>query len=236
MKWRSRLCKSPKSFPCQKAFSGTPTRHPCISNETRMCSHQSLCLRPLCCSLWCFLSPFSLKVCALKPRFREKKKFQCASVLYRFNLCMNGVCAKLCPILCDPRDFSPPGSSVPGLSQARYWSGLLVPPPGDWTPVSWVSCIARQVLYRWATWVTNLKLLTLCHRNKRWTCLDLKFCFCLFVPLCLDIKPSSAHSDGGCHFLRASHVTSPFWHSASLTGEGPEYRPLQGVVVVRDSE
>ena len=179
MKWRSRLCKSPKSFPCQKAFSGTPTRHPCISNETRMCSHQSLCLRPLCCSLWCFLSPFSLKVCTLKPRFREKKKFQCASVLYRFNLCMNGVCAKLCPILCDPMDFSPPGSSVPGLSQARYWSGLLVPPPGDWTPVSWVSCIDRQVLYRWATWVTNLKLLTLCHRNKRWTCLDLKFCFCL---------------------------------------------------------
>ena len=28
-------------------------------------------------------------------------------------------------------DYSPPGSSVHGISQARYWSGLPFPPPGD---------------------------------------------------------------------------------------------------------
>ena len=135
-----------------------------------------------------------------------------------------------------PMDCSPPGSSVYRFPRQEYWSGSPVPPPGDWIYVSWVSCIGRQILYHWATWVTNLKFLTLCHRNKRWTHLDLKFCFCLFVPLCLDFKPFSAHSDGGCCCLRASHVTSPFWYSVSSTGKGPEYRPYQLVVVVKDSE
>ena len=36
-----------------------------------------------------------------------------------------------CPILCDPVDCSPPGSSVRGFSRQEYWSGLPRPPPGD---------------------------------------------------------------------------------------------------------
>ena len=32
---------------------------------------------------------------------------------------------------CDPVDCSPPGSSVHGILQARYWSGLPFPSPGD---------------------------------------------------------------------------------------------------------
>ena len=36
-----------------------------------------------------------------------------------------------CPTLCDPMDCSPPGSSVHGNLQARLWSGLPCPPPGD---------------------------------------------------------------------------------------------------------
>ena len=39
--------------------------------------------------------------------------------------------AKSCPTLCDPMDCSPPGSSVCGILQARIWSGLSCPPPGD---------------------------------------------------------------------------------------------------------
>ena len=39
--------------------------------------------------------------------------------------------AKLCPTFCDPMDCSPPGSSVHGISQARYWSGLPFPSSGD---------------------------------------------------------------------------------------------------------
>ena len=41
------------------------------------------------------------------------------------------VCCVLSPALCDLVDCSPPGSSVHGLSQQEYWSGLLFPPPGD---------------------------------------------------------------------------------------------------------
>ena len=33
--------------------------------------------------------------------------------------------------LCDPVDCSPPGFSVHGILQARNWSGLPCPPPGD---------------------------------------------------------------------------------------------------------
>ena len=36
-----------------------------------------------------------------------------------------------CPTLCDPMGCSPPGSSVHGILQARIWSGLPFPFPGD---------------------------------------------------------------------------------------------------------
>ena len=36
-----------------------------------------------------------------------------------------------CPTLCDPKDCSPPGSSVRGILQAAHWSGLPCLPPGD---------------------------------------------------------------------------------------------------------
>ena len=35
-------------------------------------------------------------------------------------------------MLCDPVDYSPPGSSLSiGFSRQDYWSGLLLPSPGD---------------------------------------------------------------------------------------------------------
>ena len=39
--------------------------------------------------------------------------------------------AKSCLTLCDPMDCSPPVSSVHGISQAKYWSGLPFPSPRD---------------------------------------------------------------------------------------------------------
>ena len=33
--------------------------------------------------------------------------------------------------VCEPMDQGPPGSSVHGILQARIWSGLPFPPPGD---------------------------------------------------------------------------------------------------------
>ena len=39
--------------------------------------------------------------------------------------------AQSCATLCDPMDCTPPDSSVHGILQARYWSGQLLPSPGD---------------------------------------------------------------------------------------------------------
>ena len=36
-----------------------------------------------------------------------------------------------CPTLWDPMDCNPPGSSVHGISQAKYWNGLPFPSPED---------------------------------------------------------------------------------------------------------
>ena len=66
------------------------------------------------------------------------------------------VCASVvqsCPTLCDPTDCSPPRSSIHGILQARLleWVAMLSSRgssrPRNWTRVSHVSCISRQVLY-----------------------------------------------------------------------------------------
>ena len=57
-------------------------------------------------------------------------------------------CPLSCPTLCDPMDCSPPGSSVPGILQARIveqvavFSSRRFSPTRDRTPVSFLSCSA----------------------------------------------------------------------------------------------
>ena len=46
-------------------------------------------------------------------------------------VCVWCVYTWLCPILRDPMDCSPPGSSVHGYSRQEYWSELPCPPPRD---------------------------------------------------------------------------------------------------------
>ena len=54
-------------------------------------------------------------------------------------------------------DCSPPGSSVLGISRARVLECVAISSsrasswPRDWTQVSCVSCIGRQVLYHWTS-------------------------------------------------------------------------------------
>ena len=61
--------------------------------------------------------------------------------------------AQLCLTLCNPMDCSPPGFSVHGILQARIlkWVAMLSSRGSPWsrdqTCISYVSCIARQVLY-----------------------------------------------------------------------------------------
>ena len=62
-----------------------------------------------------------------------------------------------CPTLCDPVDWSPPGSSVHRMLQARTLEWVAMPSsrgssqPRDRTWVSCVSCIGRWILYCWTT-------------------------------------------------------------------------------------
>ena len=57
------------------------------------------------------------------------------------------------PTLCDLMDYSPPGSSVCGILQARILEWVAMPSswgssrPRDQTRISYVSCIGRQILY-----------------------------------------------------------------------------------------
>ena len=64
-----------------------------------------------------------------------------------------------CLTLCHPMNCSPPGSSVHGVSKARILEQVAISfsrgssPPRDQTHGSCqVSCVGRQILYRWATW------------------------------------------------------------------------------------
>ena len=68
------------------------------------------------------------------------------------------VCAQSCLTLCDPMDYSLPGSFTCGIFQERilewvaisYFRGSFQ--PRDQTHVSGVSCIGGGVLYHCATW------------------------------------------------------------------------------------
>ena len=64
---------------------------------------------------------------------------------------------QLCPIFCKPMDCSPQGSSVHGIFQARVLKRVAISDYRqffrlrNWTFMSSVSCISRQILYHWAT-------------------------------------------------------------------------------------
>ena len=68
------------------------------------------------------------------------------------------MCPKSYLTFCNPMDGSPPGNSVPGILQERYWSGLPCPPPGDLpnpgtdTASLTSSALAGRFLTTSATW------------------------------------------------------------------------------------
>ena len=75
-------------------------------------------------------------ICRIKEKAREFQKniyfcFIDYAKAFEFVCYANAKSLQSCPTLCDPIDGSPPGSTVPGILQARYWSGLPFPSPGD---------------------------------------------------------------------------------------------------------
>ena len=66
---------------------------------------------------------------------------------------------KSCLTLGDPTDYSPPGSSVHGIFQARIleWVAISFSRGSSWPRVqTCISCIGRWTLYHWATWVAHV--------------------------------------------------------------------------------
>ena len=59
-----------------------------------------------------------------------------------------------CPTLCDPKDGSPPGSSVHGILQARMPEWLPFPSPSVILGCCWVFClfVFSLVLGGWSRW------------------------------------------------------------------------------------
>ena len=78
-----------------------------------------------------------------------------SSIYIAFHCCFCCLVAKSCPTLRDPMDYSLPGSSVHGISQARILEWVAISfsrgssQPRDRTHVS---CIGRGILSHWATW------------------------------------------------------------------------------------
>ena len=66
-----------------------------------------------------------------------------------------------CPTLCDPMDCSPPGSFCPwnlpgkntGVGCHSFSRGSCQ--TRDWSRVSWVFCIGKQIIYHCTTWKAN---------------------------------------------------------------------------------
>ena len=69
------------------------------------------------------------------------------------HLCPHAKSLQSCPIMCDPMDCSPPGSSVHGILQARILAWVTVPSsrgfswPRNQTCISYNSCIGRWVFF-----------------------------------------------------------------------------------------
>ena len=64
-----------------------------------------------------------------KLKFGKMTKFKKTQVVNYIKMKM--LVIHSCPDLCNPMDCSPPGFSVNGILQAKYWSGLPFPSPGD---------------------------------------------------------------------------------------------------------
>ena len=111
-------------------------------------SHLSLLLQKLSLTL----HPHILLSCyhlwwSLYVQMRDMERLLCAGGPYR----VLGLLAQLCPTLCNPMDYSLPGSSSDhGISWARILEGVAISisressRPRDQTDISCVSCIAGR--------------------------------------------------------------------------------------------
>ena len=95
-------------------------------------------------------------------------------------MCVHAKSLQLCPTLCNPKGYSPPGSSVCGDSPRKntgvgshaFLQGIF--PTQDLTRVSCISCIAGRFFTQWATWEAQYTYIYMC--------------VCIYIYICMYIK------------------------------------------------
>ena len=108
----------------------------------------------------------------------------CKQVGVAMRTCMRAKSLQSSLTLCDPVDYSLPGSSVHGFSKQEYCCGLPCPPsrgssrPRDRT---WVSCIAGRFFTIWATREAPCRAITPIKFLSRDHSLNTKMCFRVYI-------------------------------------------------------
>ena len=137
--------------------------------------------------------------------------------------------------LCNPMDCSTPGSSVPGIFQARILEWVAISSsrgsssPRDWTRVSCGSCIGRQILYHWATWEAPPAPPQTFWPRRRSDDFLRSLCFGVLLT-----GNWSWHCSVGKHFSGNTKDSSQFWvmlrfdqHASWLLNIGSVFKDLQ---------
>ena len=66
--------------------------------------------------------------------------------------------AESCPTLCNPKDCTPPDSSVYGTFHARILEWVAISSSRESSQTrdrTWVFCFGTRILYHWATWKSH---------------------------------------------------------------------------------
>ena len=139
------------------------------------------------CACVCYLCVHLLvDTCCLCARCRYTA-LMCAHVCVCMRVCS---VAQSCLTLFDPRDYSPPGSSVHGILQARIleWVVISFSRGSSWPrDRTWVSCIGRWIHYHWFTREAQLQehaclIFQFSFCRKSWAGLTAILSFCLRSP------------------------------------------------------
>ena len=135
-------------FSRQEYWSGLPFPSPVRATGEALYNKFPTYKRVLFSECVCKSNTVSLGI-----QLTQAVKLYCTSELvYQWK--MKVLVAQLCLTLCNPTDYSPPGSSVHGILQARILEWVAIPffrgssRPKDQT---WLSCIASGFFTVWAT-------------------------------------------------------------------------------------
>ena len=109
---------------------------------------------PLLTNLFSIVSPShsnQMRKWHMAPNWKGQSKKVSLQMAW-YCMCMRAKSLQSCPTLCNPLDYSPPGSPVQGIVQARILEWVAMPSSKgsswsrDWTCVSYISCVGRQIL------------------------------------------------------------------------------------------